>query len=233
MTSAMRSRRGLVTAVAVVASLLMGATLAAATPFSDVSDNSVHAPGVTYVADAGITTGCGDGSTYCPGDFLRRDQMATFLHRLSGNAPGIDPTVNAHRLEGFSAAELMAGGEQGPPGPEGPEGPEGPQGAPGEALSRFAVVDANGTLARGSGVVSAELLPGVPDGRYAVVFEDDISECASVATVGRPGVNINPPIGFAMVANWQDDPDNGVIVFVKDQDGAGAERGFHLMVVCP
>lgn len=133
MTSAMRSRRSLVTAVAVVASLLMGATLAAATPFSDVSDNSVHAPGVTYVADAGITTGCGDGSVYCPGDFVRRDQMATFLHRLSGNAPGVDPSVNAHRLEGFSAAELMAGGEQGPQGEPGPQGPKGDPGEPGTA----------------------------------------------------------------------------------------------------
>lgn len=219
------------TAFVLVGTLLMGATLAAANPFGDVNPNSVHAPGITHVADAGITTGCGDGSDYCPGDRVRRDQMATFMHRLSGNAPGVAPSVNAHRLEGFSAAELMAaGGEQGPQGDPGPAGPPGPAG---EAVSRFAVVDANGTLVRGSGVASAQLLAGVPDGRYAVVFDDDISDCASVATVGRPGVNVGPPIGFAMVANWQDNPTNGVIVFVKDQDGAGAERGFHLMVVCP
>jgi hypothetical protein len=99
----------------------------------------------------------------------------------------------------------------------------------------WAVVDANGTLARSSdGVVSAELLDGaVPAGDYAVVFDRDISDCAYQATVGRPGVNTGPAAGFAQVANWTSDPDNGVIVFTKDQDGAGTEsRGFHLLVTC-
>lgn len=99
----------------------------------------------------------------------------------------------------------------------------------------WAVVDGNGTLERSSdGVVSAELLDGaVPAGDYAVVFDRDISECAYQATVGRPGVNFGPSPGFAQVANWTGDPDNGVIVFTKDQDGAGVEnRGFHLLVTC-
>lgn len=122
MDTARRSRRGAaVTAFAVVASLLMGTALAAATPFADVDPNSVHAPGITYVADAGITSGCEDGSVYCPGDFVRRDQMGTFMHRLSGNAPDVEPSVNAHRLEGFSAAELMVPGPEGPPGVAGIE----------------------------------------------------------------------------------------------------------------
>lgn len=102
------ARRGAVTAFLLVAAMLMGATLVGAAHFGDVDPNSVHAPGIEYVADAGITAGCGDGSNFCPGDLLRRDQMATFIHRLSGNVAGIDPSVNAHRLEGFSAAELMA-----------------------------------------------------------------------------------------------------------------------------
>lgn len=99
----------------------------------------------------------------------------------------------------------------------------------------WAVVDADGTLVRASdGVVSAELLDGVvPTGDYAVVFDHDISGCAYQATAGRPGVNVGPNPGFAQVANWADDPTNGVIVFVKDQDGAGVEnRGFHLLVTC-
>lgn len=99
----------------------------------------------------------------------------------------------------------------------------------------WAVVDVDGTLVRSSdGVASAELLDGaVPTGDYAVVFDRDISECAYQATVGRPGVNVGPSAGFAQVANWTDDPDNGVIVFTKDQNGAGVEnRGFHLLVTC-
>ncbi len=99
----------------------------------------------------------------------------------------------------------------------------------------WAVVDGNGSLARSSdGVTSSELLDGVvPAGDYAVVFDRDVSDCAYQATVGRPGTNIGPLPGFAQVANWTDDPDNGVIVFTKDQDGAGVEnRGFHLLVTC-
>lgn len=98
----------------------------------------------------------------------------------------------------------------------------------------WAVVDADGTLERSSdGVTSAELLNLLPTGDYAVVFDRDISDCAYQATVGRPGVNVNPSPGFAQVANWTDDPDNGVIVFTKDQNGAGVEnRGFHLLVTC-
>jgi hypothetical protein len=99
----------------------------------------------------------------------------------------------------------------------------------------WAVVDADGTLERSSdGVVSAELLDGVvPTGDYAVVFERDISNCAYQATVGRPGTNVNPLPGYAQVANWTDDPDNGVIVFTKDSAGSGTEtRGFHLTVTC-
>jgi hypothetical protein len=98
----------------------------------------------------------------------------------------------------------------------------------------WAVVNGNGTLSRSSdGVLSSELLANLPTGDYAVVFERDISNCAYQATVGRPGVNASPQPGFAQVANWTDDPANGVIVFTKDHNGLGVEnRGFHLLVTC-
>lgn len=100
------SRRVTITAAMVVIAMLMGATLVSAGHFADVSPASVHDPGIHYVSNAGITAGCRPGE-YCPRDALTRDQMATFIHRQSGNAPGIDPSVNAHRLQGFSAADLM------------------------------------------------------------------------------------------------------------------------------
>lgn len=99
----------------------------------------------------------------------------------------------------------------------------------------WAVVDVDGTLVRSSdGVAGSDLLDGVvPSGDYVVTFDRDISNCAYLATVGRPGVNVGPLPGFAQVANWTDDPDNSVIVFTKNQDGAGVEnRGFHLLVTC-
>lgn len=99
----------------------------------------------------------------------------------------------------------------------------------------WAVVNNDGTLERSSdGVTSVEILDGaVPAGDYAVVFDRDISQCAYQATVGRPGAaNSASAIGFARVANWLDNPTNGVIVFATDQNGAGADRGFHLLVTC-
>ena len=49
--------------------------------FSDVGD-SAHAGAIGAIAAAEITTGCGDGTTYCPGDAVTRAEMATFLTRL-------------------------------------------------------------------------------------------------------------------------------------------------------
>lgn len=71
--------------------LLAGAVLAAlAAPaawathtFGDVPTASPHHTDVTNVADAGITSGCAPG-LYCPDQFVRRDQMASFLGRGLG-----------------------------------------------------------------------------------------------------------------------------------------------------
>lgn len=88
-----RTRRLLILAAAVT--LLSIPTVAFAVHvFDDVEDASTHADGIHYVADAGITVGC-DANNYCPGDPLTRGQMATFIHRQSGNAPGVAPSVNA------------------------------------------------------------------------------------------------------------------------------------------
>ena len=116
-----------VTGVAVVAAAV-GAL--AADRFADVAGDHPHAEGIGWVADAEITLGCGDGAEYCPSDEVSRGQMATFMHRLSGNAPGIAPSVDAATVQGHTPADLE--GEPGPEGPEGPAGPEGPEGPAGE-----------------------------------------------------------------------------------------------------
>lgn len=93
----------------VVALLAAGAAGAiAADRFGDVSASGTHTPGIIFVADAGVTGGCGGGD-YCPSDNVTRGQMATFLHRLSGNAPGVAPSVNAATVGGLSAEALMSG----------------------------------------------------------------------------------------------------------------------------
>lgn len=80
--------------------------------FDDVSDGNVHAPGISYVADKGITLGC-DENSYCPDEPLTRAQMATFLYRASGNDPNTPPSVNAATLGGKKASDFALKGEVG------------------------------------------------------------------------------------------------------------------------
>lgn len=102
----------LLTAVvaAVVAALSTMAALAASDRFNDVASGHPHEEGIGFVADAGVSIGCtSDGGSYCPDDEVTRDQMGTFMHRLSGNDPATPPSVNAAALDGMSASDLQDG----------------------------------------------------------------------------------------------------------------------------
>lgn len=56
-------------------------------------DGSIFEPDIEALAAAGITKGCNppDNDEYCPGDPVRRDQMASFLSRALGLTPIIPP----------------------------------------------------------------------------------------------------------------------------------------------
>ena len=57
--------------------------------FRDVHPSSTHAAAIGAVHEAGITLGCSDdGRAYCPGEPVRRDQMASFLQRALALPPG-------------------------------------------------------------------------------------------------------------------------------------------------
>ncbi|MGN6563565.1 MAG: hypothetical protein ACTHMU_12985 [Thermomicrobiales bacterium] len=63
--------------------------------FADVDPNSVHAPNIVAIRQAGITTGCNPGANlYCPSAYVRRDEMASFLARTAGIGTN-PPVVNA------------------------------------------------------------------------------------------------------------------------------------------
>ena len=100
------SKRGvLIVLIAAVVFIPIGA--AATHIFTDVSDFNTHAAGIEWVANAGVTAGCGDGTTYCPNDDVTRAQMATYMHRLSGNAPGVEPSVDAATLDGLVSGDFV------------------------------------------------------------------------------------------------------------------------------
>jgi hypothetical protein len=113
-------------AAAVLASASAGTAVAGHAAFSDAA--GTHEPGIHWLAETGVTAGCGDGK-FCTEDAVERGQMATFLHRFSGKG-NIPPVVNADKVDGLDAEQLRgatgAAGPQGEPGEPGPAGPPGP-----------------------------------------------------------------------------------------------------------
>jgi len=98
-------------------------------------------------------------------------------------------------------------------------------------VSLTAVVNVDGSLARGRGAVSSSQL-GV-DGQYEVVFNRDVSNCAYVASGGE--ATTFPP-DDAVVFTVAPRDGNANAVFVQEWDGVlgfdSYSSGFHLVVVC-
>lgn len=79
-----------------------------ATDFAD-DDRSPFEADIEALASAGITGGCG-GNAFCPGDAVRRGQMATFLGRALGLTPvTVEHPVVEDPLEQFEACMDQAG----------------------------------------------------------------------------------------------------------------------------
>jgi hypothetical protein len=110
------------------------------------------------------------------------------------------------------------------PGPRGPAGPAGPAGA---VTRLWAVLNSSGSIARGAGTTSAGRL-GL--GVYEVVFGQNVTNCAFVASVGDSG-EATGANGAATVTRRAGNA-NGVRVETRTLGNALADRGFHLVVVC-
>jgi hypothetical protein len=94
-----------------------------------------------------------------------------------------------------------------------------------------AVVNVDGTLARGSGAVSSAAL-GV-DGQYEVIFDRDVSQCAYVATAGEATIF---PADDAITLGVSPREGNVNGVFLAEFDALlgrdSYSSGFHLIVAC-
>jgi hypothetical protein len=97
----------------------------------------------------------------------------------------------------------------------------------------FAVVEANGTLARGGHVTSLAKLSGANGGTYQVIFDRTVSGCAYNATVGPStfGGSIGPPPVTITTATRAGNP-NGVFIFIHQANGTTIDEPFHLVVSC-
>ena len=93
----------------------------------------------------------------------------------------------------------------------------------------FAVVNANGTLARGLFAVSSANLG---TGFYEVIFSRDVTRGAYIATIGSSATSGIEQTGEITVVGRVGNP-NGVFITTTDSAGNFQNRGFHLAVLCP
>jgi hypothetical protein len=91
----------------------------------------------------------------------------------------------------------------------------------------FAVVNGDGTLARGGGAASATRLA---PGNYQVLFRRDVNRGAFIATLGLSAdAGASPP--GEIIVNLRAGTTNGVFVETFNSTGAVEDRSFHLAVI--
>jgi len=73
--------------------------------FNDVADSNPFHDDISWLANAEVTVGCGDGSSFCPEDAVTREQVAAFMRRLA-----VNQVVDAGRLDGIDSTGLLPGG---------------------------------------------------------------------------------------------------------------------------
>ncbi len=74
--------------------------------FTD-DDGNTHEANINILASNGITVGCGTG-TYCPGDLVPRDQMASFLGRALDLTENVPPPILLPESGPLSEAQATA-----------------------------------------------------------------------------------------------------------------------------
>jgi hypothetical protein len=95
--------------------------------------------------------------------------------------------------------------------------------------NRFAVVDFSGNLIRGKNALDVNPLAGLP-GRYEVIFDRDISNCAYTASIADQGSG-DEISGVIDLARRSGNP-NAVFVETSTLDDIPDLRDFHLIVTC-
>ncbi|GAA5183358.1 hypothetical protein GCM10023322_22420 [Rugosimonospora acidiphila] len=102
--------------------------------------------------------------------------------------------------------------------------PQTTTGMPPTAQTLYAVVNSNGTLARGFGASSAVILA---TGTYQVNFSHDVTHSALIGTIGLAGTSGSSAPGFITVVG-RVGVANAVFVQTYNSAGALANLGFHL-----
>jgi hypothetical protein len=149
----------------------------------------------------------------------------------------------AVKLADFSPTALndlkkkLGTGAAGPQGAKGETGSKGAQGDPGTPATRlWAVVNANGTLKRGS---SADItVSNLSSAQYLVTFPESVQNCAFIGTTGAAANASNswgsPPEDQINVSYGEVHTGSSGTVVVETANAAGTltAADFHLAVFC-
>ncbi len=101
--------------VAAFALLLVPVAAIAGAGFEDVDDGNVFRDDIAWLAGAGVTKGCNPptNTRFCPSDYVTREQMAAFMHRLASNrVVDAGTAIEADRLDGKDASAFAASGHR-------------------------------------------------------------------------------------------------------------------------
>ena len=231
-----RSRQRLRTITVILATALVIAPAAALAGhhFNDVPDSNVFHDDIEWMRANGVTAGCNPPTNdeYCPDDNVTREQMAAFMHRLDSEnvflRPGEAPDGSggdAETLDGKDSTDFLGANEQSADSDklDGKDSTE-------FAGRLFAVVNSDGTLARGSDAVSGSVNHTPGTGNYEVTFDRDVTGCAYVASIGTADSG-NAGSGSIGVSPRRRNP-NGVFVDTEDLNDNDADIPFHLIVMC-
>ena len=134
-------------------------------------------------------------------------------------------------IAGVAALALSAGVAVASSTLNGPNGAPPSQGVGGTALGvafLHAVVNADGTTARGDGNQSSTKLS---TGTYDVRFQRNITACAFIGTAGLAAFSGSIPSTVVTVVG-RVGTTNGVFVQTFNSSGVLVDTGFHLMIKC-
>jgi hypothetical protein len=101
---------------------------------------------------------------------------------------------------------------------------------PGGTQTLWAVINADGTTARGSGVQSSKKDTPAGTGEYDVIFKRNVSKCAYVASFADPRQT-----GEVSASSMGPGTPNGVFVQTHSSNGTNEvyrDKPFHLAVFC-
>jgi hypothetical protein len=159
-----------------------------------------------------------------------------------GNKQLQDNAVTSPKVKDHSLLRVDFAANQLPRGPRGTIGPPGPPGVPGAAglsgargptgpagpasTGLWAVVNPDGSLARGSGVLGTT---HVQTGVYRVRFNRTVTQCGWIATIGSAVSTTKYGLIEAELASGTTD---SVQVGTRDKNAVGADLGFIVAVLC-